>query len=166
MIRLEKFCRSDFDRLIHWIDSEAFMVQCCGPIFTYPVTHEQLEKYIIADNRLIFRVIDTESGECVGHAELNNIDKRNRNARISRILVGEARNRNKGFGKAIIQELVRIGFEELELHRLDLGVFVFNKQAIQCYAECGFEIEGQLRDVSRVGNEYWSNYNMSILNQK
>ena len=165
MVKLEKFERSDFDRLISWIDSEESMIQFSGPIFNYPITHEQLEKYSSADNRLAYKVIDTETNEVIGHAELNNISYHHKNARVCRVLVGDKDNRNKGFGKAIIKELVRIGFEELKLHRLDLGVYDFNKQAIKCYQNCGFEIEGLMRDSSRVGETYWSSYNMSILNK-
>jgi RimJ/RimL family protein N-acetyltransferase len=165
MIRLGKFERLDFDRLMNWIDSEESMVQFSGPVFSYPITYAQLEKYISADNRLVYKVIDSKTEEIIGHAELNNIDHKNKSARICRILIGDAANRNKGFGKAIIKELVRIGFEDLELHRLDLGVYDFNKQAIKCYQDCGFEIEGLLRETSKVGNGYWSAYNMSILNK-
>ena len=165
MIRFEAFGVSDFDRFISWIDSEASMIQFCGPIFDYPLTQEQLEKYLCADNRLIYKVIESCSEEIIGHAELNRIDQKNRNARISRILIGEKRHRNKGYGAAIIKELVRIGFNELHLHRLDLGVYDFNHQAIRCYKNCGFELEGLLKENSKVGNEYWSTYNMSIINK-
>ena len=165
MIRLEKFERSDFGRLISWIESEESMVQFSGPIFRFPLTEDQLEKYINSNNRLVFKAIHIETGNVVGHAELNNIDHLHKSARICRVLVGETSERNKGLGKAIIKELVRIGFEELKLHRLDLGVYDFNKQAIKCYQDCGFEIEGLMRDSSRVGDVYWSSYNMSLLNK-
>jgi len=164
MVRLEKFERSDFDQLISWIDSEESMIQFSGTIFKYPIDCEQLEKYISADNRLVYKVIDIETNNVIGHAELNNINHQHKNARICRILVGETSERNKGYGKAIIKELVRFGFEELKLHRLDLGVYNFNKQAIKCYQDCGFEIEGLMRENTMVGNEYWSSFNMSILN--
>jgi RimJ/RimL family protein N-acetyltransferase len=163
MIRLEKFNKQDYDRLISWAISEEFMIQFSGPLFNYPLTHEELDFYSSAKNRLIFRVVDCESGNVIGHAEINNIDHINKNARLCRILVGDPECRNKGFGKLIIKELVRIGFSELRLHRLDLGVFDFNSQAIKCYKDCGFEIEGLLRDTTRIGDEYWSIYNMSIL---
>ncbi|HEY4787948.1 MAG TPA: GNAT family protein, partial [Bacteroidales bacterium] len=156
MIKLEKFEKSDFDRLINWIDSEESMIQFSGPIFSYPITYEQLDKYICADNRIVYKVKDSDSGDIIGHAELNKIDKKNRSARISRILIGDKRNRNKGYGKAIINELIRIGFNDLQLHRLDLGVFDFNHQAMKCYKDCGFEIEGLLKENSRVGDKYWS----------
>lgn len=165
MILLEKFDRSDFDRLISWIDSEESMIQFSGPIFNYPISHEQLDKYLKADSRLVYKAINTGSGEIIGHAELNNIDNKNKCARICRILIGDKQNRNKGFGKAIIKELIRIGFHDLQLHRLDLGVFEFNQQAIKCYKDCGFEIEGLLKDTTKMGDEYWSIYNMSIINK-
>jgi RimJ/RimL family protein N-acetyltransferase len=165
MIRLEQFDKSDFDRLINWIDSEESMIQFSGPIFNYPITHEQLDKYVKANNRLVYKAINTETNEIVGHAELNKIDDKNKYARICRILIGDKQNRNKGFGKAIIMELIKIGFHDLQLHRLDLGVFDFNHQAIKCYKDCGFEIEGLLKDTTKMGDEYWSVYNMSIINK-
>lgn len=163
MIRLEKFEKQDYDRLISWVVSEEFMIQFSGPAFEYPLTHEQLDSYTSAKNRLVFRVVDCESGKVIGHAEINNIDLRHKSARLCRILIGDPGCRNKGYGKLLIKELVRIGFSELKLHRLDLGVFDFNTQAIKCYKDCGFEIEGLMRDTARIGNKYWSLYNMSIL---
>lgn len=164
MIKLEKFTQSDFDRLIGWVDSEELMIQFSGSSFTYPITHEQLEKHLATENRIIYKVISTDSGEVIGHAELGYIDTKNKNARICRILIGEKRNRDKGFGRAIIQSLIHIGFCDLDLHRLDLGVFDFNTQAIKCYKDCGFEIEGLLKDTIKMKKGYWSIYNMSLIN--
>ena len=164
MIKLEKFEKGDYDRLIGWIDSEASMIQFSGPVFNFPVTHEQLDTYVSAGNRLVFRAVDANTSEVIGHAELNQIDTKNSSARICRVLIGNQPNRNKGFGKAIVKELIRIGFNDLYLHRLDLGVFDFNQQAIKCYVDCGFEIEGLFIENTKVGDEYWSTYNMSIIN--
>ena len=166
MIRFEKFDESDYERFISWVDSEESMIVFSGKEFTYPITKEQLNKYVTAENRFIYKVINAETNEVIGHAELNNIDNRNRNARICRVLIGDIKNRNKGFGKEIINELVRIGFADLKLHRIDLGVFDFNIQAIKCYEACGFEIEGKFKDISRFGGKYRSVYNMSIINQE
>jgi len=166
MIRLEPFNRQDYLRLINWVESEEALVQFSGPVFTWPLTHEQLDIYQHTPNRLVYRVVDAETDEVIGHAELNNIDTRNKCARICRILIGDARNRNRGFGKEIIRELIHVGFGELRLHRLDLGVYDFNQQAIKCYQDCGLEIEGLLRENIKVGNQYWSTYNMSILNKR
>ena len=164
MIRFDKFEKEDFGKLISWIETEESMIQFSGPIFNFPITYEQLDKYVKCDTRLVYKVVDSTTNETIGHAELNNIDKKNKSARISRILIGDNSNRNKGFGKVIIKELIRIGFIELDLHRLDLAVFDFNHQAIKCYESCGFEIEGKLKDTTKFGNDYWSIYNMSLIN--
>jgi RimJ/RimL family protein N-acetyltransferase len=164
MIRLEKFGRADYDRFISWIDSEEMMVQFSGSVFHYPVTHDQLDRYVDDENALIYKVVDEATNEVVGHAEIGKIDRKNMNARVSRILIGDPSKRNRGYGKAIIQKLIDIGFNELGLHRLELGVYDFNKGAIRCYEECGFKIEGLLKENKRFGDTFWSTYNMSIIN--
>lgn len=164
MIQLEKFEKTDYSRLIDWIDSEESMVIFSGQIFDFPITNSQLDFYLKEPNRRVYKVIHSKSKEIIGHAELNNINIRSRNARICRVLIGNKNMRNKGFGSLIINELVRIGFYELKLHRIDLGVYDFNKQAIRCYEKCGFENEGLLRDNMRFGETFWSSYNLSKLN--
>ncbi len=163
MIRLEKFTNKDFDRFISWIDNEKFMYQFAGPIFTFPVTESQLIDYTSDKNRKIYKVINQETDKVIGHGEINRIDERNKNARLCRILVADKNDRNKGFGTMIIKELLKIGFEDFRLHRIDLGVFEFNKSAINCYEKCGFAIEGLLRESFVIDDEFLSIYNMSIL---
>ena len=135
-------------------------------LFDFPITHQQLDTYTKNENRLIYKVINLDTNNTIGHVELDKIDYKNKNARISRVLIGDQSNRNNGFGKKIINAIVNIGFEELKLHRLDLGVYDFNLSAIKCYKNCGFEIEGLFKENMKVGNDYWSTYNMSILNTK
>ena len=163
MIKLEKFTTADFDRMINWIIDESFMYQFGGPVFVFPLTHKQLNKYISENNRQIYKVIETNTDRIIGHGEINKIDLINKNARLSRILVAEETDRNKGYGSLIIKELLKIGFQDLGLHRIDLGVFEFNKSAIKCYEKCGFKQEGLLRDSFVIGQEFHSICNMSIL---
>ncbi len=163
MIRLEKFTNKDFDRFISWIDNEKFMYQFAGPIFTFPITGSQLIDYISDSNRKVYRVINQKTGKVIGHGEINRINERNKNARLCRILIADKNDRNNGFGTMIIKELLKIGFGELKLHRIDLGAFEFNKSAIKCYEKCGFKIEGLLRDSFVIDNQFYSVYNMSIL---
>ncbi len=145
MIRLEKFTNADFDRFIDWIDNESFMYQFAGPVFSFPVTKNQLTDYISDNNRKVYRVLDIETNRVVGHGEINRIDRRNKNARLCRILVANENDRNKGYGAMIINELLKIGFEELALHRIDLGVFEFNTPVIKCYEKCALVIERLLQ---------------------
>ncbi len=163
MIRLEKFIEADFARLISWIDSERFMYQFAGPIFTFPLTYQQLIRYITESNRQIYKVIEYDTDKVIGHGEINGIDTSNKSARLCRILIADKVDRNQGYGSMVINELLKIGFEDLNLHRVDLGVFDFNKSAIKCYENCGFIKEGLLRDSFVIEGEFHSVYNMSIL---
>lgn len=138
-------------------------------MFSFPLTHEKLEWYINDTNNpdtsdvFIYKAVETESGKTVGHISLGGISRKNLSGRISRVLIGDTCARGKGYCTAMIVELLRIGFEELRLHRIELGVYTTNHSAIRCYERCGFVKEGISRDVLKYDNEYWSLMEMSIL---
>jgi RimJ/RimL family protein N-acetyltransferase len=165
-LRLRPFERGDFDRLIAQAESPESVYQWAGPLFTYPLDRLQLERYrltAIGDpptNRL-FTGLD-ESGTPVGHIELSRIDRHNRCASVARVLVSSDY-RGKGYGREMLTQVLRIGFEELGLHRLELFVFDFNQSAIAAYQHAGMVIEGRLRDAHKVGDKFWSVYQMSML---
>jgi RimJ/RimL family protein N-acetyltransferase len=169
MIVLEYFTEKDFKQLIRWINNERLLLNWTGSMFSYPLTEEKLEWYIRDTNNmdtsdaLVYKAVDTDTGEAVGHISIGNISRKNSAARISRVLVGNTCERGKGVCQAMIQAALRIGFEELHLHRISLGVYAFNHAAIRCYERCGFIKEGTSRDVFKYRNEYWSLVEMSIL---
>lgn len=167
-IELQKFQREDFARLIGWVPTEAFMIQWSGPFFCFPLDTAQLDDYLRSAERQppprrIFKGVETGSGEVVGHIELNNIDYRNRAASVSKVLVGDDRNRGKGYGTDMVRALLAIAFDEMDLHRVELKVFDWNQPAIHSYQKLGFSIEGHLRDYRKIGDIYWSSYLMSLL---
>lgn len=166
MIKLETFKEEDFSRLINWVDSKELMYIFSAERFRYPLTQEQLINYIKVKDRIAYKVINKSTNEIIGHADFSNINKLSKKARICSVLIGEKEYRNKGYGTKIIDELVSIGFNKMKLHRIDLGVYDFNKQAIKCYQKCGFEIEGLLKDNIKFNDLYWSTYNMSIINKE
>ncbi|RYZ21791.1 MAG: N-acetyltransferase [Chitinophagaceae bacterium] len=169
MIRLEFFTRDDFQQLIGWIHNEHLLTNWAGSLFRFPLTEDSLEWYLRDTNdlaesdALVYKVVDTVSNKTVGHVSLGSISRKNRSGRISRVLVGDAAQKGRGLCTAMITELLRIGFEELKLHRISLGVYDFNHGAIRCYEKCGFVREGVQRDVLRYDDHYWSLLEMSIL---
>lgn len=167
MITLKPFDKKDFQQLLDWVESPRFLMQWSGTAFSYPLNQAQLSKHLEeADRenpkRLAFKAVDGEN-KMVGYIELNNIDQDNhKTAIVSRVLVSQ-QNRGNGAGEAMVKGVVRIGFEELHLHRLELRVFDFNKSAIACYEKAGFQKEGILRDYRKFENEYWNTVVMSML---
>jgi RimJ/RimL family protein N-acetyltransferase len=169
MIKLEFFTPDDFQLLIDWISDEDLLMNWAGTQFRFPLTKEKLHWYIQDTNdfdesgTLVYKAIDDETGLIVGHISLTAINRRNRSARITRVLVGSTAHRGKGLGEQITKALMQIGFEDIGLHRMSLGVYDFNEPAIRCYKKCGFKVDGVLRDISRHGDGYWSLMEMSIL---
>ena len=169
MIELDFFEQSDFKQLIDWIESPQFLLQWGGPAFDFPLTINQLEKYIEKANSdnsdtLIYKVIDKETKNVIGHISLGRIDRKNKSARVGKVLVGDKNVRGKGIGKQMIKQILNIAFDELHLHRVNLGVYDFNVPATASVTKkAGFIKEGLLRDSAKNGEEYWSSWEMSIL---
>ena len=62
------------------------------------------------------------------------------------IIIGDKTAWNRGHGAAAVNQVLRIGFAELGLHRLHLSAMAENARALRCYAKCGFRREGLLRE--------------------
>ena len=169
MIKLEYFNRNDFDQLIEWIKDDELLMNWSGSLFNYPLTEKSLEWYIDDVNDInnsdafIYKGVDSTTGETIGHISLGSISRKNRSGRISRVLVGGKEHRGKGCCRGMVKAVLKIGFEELNLHRISLGVYDFNKAAIACYQKAGFKIEGISRDVLLYKEKWWSLVEMSIL---
>lgn len=168
MIKLRYFEPADFKRLIDWVETPELMLQWAGPSFVFPLNKFQLEEYLKGANgkdthSYIYSVADADSGKLLGHISLARIDRNNRSARIGRVLIGDTEAKGKGICRQMMQQILKIAFEELELHRVTLGVFDFNKPAIACYEKTGFRKEGLLRDHQKFGDDYWSLWEMAIL---
>jgi RimJ/RimL family protein N-acetyltransferase len=171
MIELKFFERSNFQQLINWIETPEFLLQWGGPNFSFPLTEQQLENYLKDANKdnssvLVYSVIDKETGNVIGHISLGNVDRNNKSARVGKVLVGDKNVRGRGIGQRMMTEILKVAFDELKLHRVSLGVFDFNASAIACYEKAGFIKEGLLRDSRKIGDEYWSLWEMSILDNE
>lgn len=168
MIRLAYFEKSDFEKLIEWVNNEELLTNWSGNLFSFPLTTASLEWYLEDTNKpgnsdaFIYKAIDAD-GEMVGHISLGGISRKNKSARISRVLVGDTGKQNKGVCQGMVNAVLKIGFEEMALHRIGLGVYDTNVTAVKCYQKCGLIVEGTNRDILWYKNAYWSMIEMSIL---
>ncbi len=169
-VALEPFGPADYERLVAWIPDEAQLVQWAGPIFRWPLDDAQLDAYRTpagapGSTRLIWRAVASPGGAVVGHVELNEIDRRDLAATLSRVLVSPGR-RDRGVGRAMVAAALEVAFGELGLHRVELRVFDFNEPAIRCYEALGFRREGVLRNTRRVAGDRWSTLVMALLDDE
>ncbi|MEO6582895.1 MAG: GNAT family protein [Ferruginibacter sp.] len=172
MIELSYFDRNDFEQLKEWITDEELLMNWSGSLFTYPLTDKSLDWYLEdvnikpKSNAYLYKAIDTFTGRVVGHISLGGISKKNKSGRISRVLVGNSADRGKGYCHQMVSAILKIGFEDLKLHRISLGVYSFNTSALKCYQRVGFSIEGTQREVLSFKGNWWSLVEMSILNRE
>ena len=159
MIKLEKFTEKDFERLISWIENEENLVQFSGPIFKFPLTKEQLKEYLYTENIISFKVINLDTNEIIGHSEIYKSEKNE--VKLCRILIGEENQRGKGFGKKIINELVKYSFEKLNAEKVELNVYTSNTAAIALYRKAGFSEEGLIKKYRRLDGIYFDCLNMA-----
>ncbi len=74
--------------------------------------------------------------------------------------------RRRGIGLQMVRQILKVGFDNQRLHRIELVVFTFNEAAVSCYEKAGFQTEGVMRQIVRVGGEYWHWKMMSILEEE
>lgn len=162
-LSLRALSREDCAKLLDWVPSADALFQWSGPWdFRWPLDRAQLERDLEAsgERRRVLAAVNP-AGELVGHVMLTTWPDHGLGV-IGRVLVDPAR-RGSGLGGALMGEIVRVGFEEVGLHRLQLAVYDFNSTAIACYQHTGFTIEGRLRDSARGSRGYWNGYIMAML---
>jgi len=83
-----------------------------------------------------------------------------------RIAIGEKEFLGKGVGTDVTIELVKYGFEKLNLHKIYLGVNASDKRANKCYQKVGFVYEGKIRDYHYRNGRYYDANLYSILKKE
>jgi len=104
----------------------------------------------------------TKKGKPIGNIGFNHIDYRNKHATVG-IALGEKDYWDKGYGGDALVTLMRFGFEELGMHKIELEVSPINKRAIACYKKCGFVLEGCGREHDFYRGRYTDILRMGIL---
>jgi len=168
MIKLIRASKQDIKNLSNWLPDDDAVFQWTGDILSAPFNSDEYFQYIQQHSNapkpvISFSALEIKSNEVIGHIDLDYIDKaKNHNATIIRVLV-KPELRNQGVGKKMLNLVLDFAFNALNLYRVELKVFDFNKQAINCYEQSGFSHEGTLRKVLRYKNKYRNLLIMSML---
>ena len=159
MLKLEPFNQDDFSRLIGWVDTKRELIQFAGDLFTYSLSEDQLHAYLSQEKLVAKKIIHIESGEVIGHCELNFL---NEYPRLSRILIGNKQNRGLGYGAKIIRLMIDAIQKEIPTKQVELRVFGYNTNAIKLYKKEGFVIqEKHTLQFQYTDDESWTNYYMA-----
>jgi len=106
--------------------------------------------------------IETRGGDFIGVCSYSEVDWINRNCMIG-WFIGDKSARGKGYGTDMIKLLLKICFEELDLHKVCLNVFDYNEPAVRLYEKLGFVQEGEFREKVYAMGRRCSEYRCSML---
>lgn len=159
MIELQIFTIDDAHALISNIKDERSLLQFAGPMYRFPLTEDQLEGDLSDENRTLFKIVDLENQNIIGHAQ---IFLKEDTFLLGRILIWDENNRGKGYGKKVMQELLKYGFSHYNRKIAELNVYDWNTGAIECYKKVGFTIDPEVRKEAKIDNETWISINMKI----
>jgi RimJ/RimL family protein N-acetyltransferase len=142
---------SDYQRLLNMNPASQYSAS---------MTKEYIENN--PDEGAFFSIQTLEDHKTIGFVDLGSYDWMARNGWVG-IAIGEADFRGKGYGTDAMNVLLKFAFRGLNLHRVNLGVFEFNKRAIRCYEKCGFKYEGTNRESIYKEDKRWDVFNMGVL---
>lgn len=104
------------------------------------------------DGENIHRAICNEKDEYLGTVSLKQIDKRNKNAEYAIALRRKAL--GTGASRTGTEEILKVAFEELGLHRVYLNVIGDNVRADRFYEKMAFRCEGTFREHMFLNGRY------------
>ena len=149
LVRLRGYEKSDLEAVMKWWHDEEVIRFISAAVF--PASSLEEEQFIekVASGRdpanKEFVIETVADRKYIGAIGLHNISWLCRNARLG-VVIGDKDYWGRGYGTDAVKLLLRLAFEKVGLHRVDLIVFTFNERAIACYEKCGFRREGVLRD--------------------
>lgn len=170
-VRLRSFELSDLDEIMRrWNDME--LRNLVGSADRGPVCRNDEEEFIRntwkerRERRAFTLAIETiADGKLVGGIGLFNIDWTSRSAMMG-ISIYDPKNWGKGYGQESITLILDFAFRILNLNRVELDTFDFNKRAQKCYLKVGFKEVGRRREARFIDGQYRDDIIMDILKEE
>jgi RimJ/RimL family protein N-acetyltransferase len=98
----------------------------------------------------------------IGNIVLRGLSAEHRHAEVG-IAIGDGESRGRGYGEDAMRTLCRYGFDDLDLHRIELTTLSYNLRAVRSYEKVGFVLEGRRREHRYKGGRYWDLLHMGLL---
>lgn len=131
-------------------------------------TEEDIHKWIDFHNNntdeIIYVIYDIAMDRVVGHVGFYNIDRRIRKAEFA-ILIGNDACRGRGYGSLCLNYFIEMGFDNLNLNRIELTLLKENNTAMKLYERFGFVVEGIQKQAQFKNGRYYDVVLMALLRE-
>ncbi len=147
-VRLTSLTKIDIPVVTEWYQNPEFMrLFDSGPAF--PKTETTISQWLEDDDKshhkFTFAVRLIENELLIGLVAIDEIEWNNQVGGLA-IGLGGSAHWGKGYGFEASQLALAFAFNELNLRRIQLGVFSYNARAIALYEKLGFQREGVYRE--------------------
>jgi RimJ/RimL family protein N-acetyltransferase len=139
------------------LDSGPHLPQRAGKI-KEGIEKEQREEA----NSIAFIVRTLDDEKLIGFVAFDGINWQHGDTFVA-IGIGDPAYRGNGYGTDAMRVMLRYGFMELNLYRVQLNVFSYNERAIKSYLKAGFVMEGRMRGMLLRAGQRWDSVYMSVL---
>lgn len=140
---------SDADHIHKWHNDRDLYELLGGP-FHFVSKHaveawlDRKTAYTAPADEVSLAICITASDKHIGNIYLRQISMIAQHAEMQ-ILIGDTKERGKGYGASALRQLLSYAFYDIGLNRVYLYVLAGNDAAIRSYEKAGFSIEGTLR---------------------
>ena len=167
-VRLRSFELTDLDEIMkHWNNME--LRNFLGNANMGPAGRNDEEEFIRRtwkerqERRSFTMAIETVAdNKLIGGTGLYDIDWTSRSAIVG-ISIYNPNYWGKGYGQESMDLLLSFAFRNLNLNRVELDTFDFNKRAQKCYLKVGFKEVGRRRKARFIDGQYRDDIIMDIL---
>lgn len=165
LVRLRALEPEDEPLLYEWFNDPE--VTSTGGGHGYPISHAREREWIEEANRpgyeySHFGIVALDDEKLVGTVSLRQTSPENRSANLG-LSIGDKARWNKGYATDAMRVACRFGFEQMNLHRIELSTYAEHAAAIRVYEKVGFKIEVRTRDSGFFGGVYRDGLIMGLL---
>lgn len=164
-VRLTAINENDAATIAKWY-SDADFLRYFDKVPAYPKSEQALREWIrkvqSSDNCFSFAIRPKDRDEIIGYIELSDIQWWNGVGTLG-IGIGTSDQRGNGYGSEALKLVLDFAFNEINLHRVQLNTFSYNKSAILLYEKIGFKREGVYREFINRDGQRWDMYLYGIL---
>ncbi len=170
-VRLRSFELADVEEIMkYWNNME--LRRLLGSVDRGPAATNEEEEWIRNTwkrrqerTAFTFAVESIAENKLIGGTGLFNIDWTSRSAETG-ISIYNPEYWGRGYGSESLNLILGFAFQDLNLNRVQLEVFDFNKRAQKCYLKVGFKEVGRRRKNRFVHGEYRDSILMDILREE
>ncbi|MEE0858041.1 MAG: GNAT family protein [Acutalibacteraceae bacterium] len=163
---LRRFEYTDDEAMLkYWVADEAIQSLYSEPVYsTKEDVRGLLDKYIGSyekNDYYRWAVVEKTTGECIGQIAYFLVDNKNHFAEIEYCIGSNFQ--CKGYATEATKSVIAYGFNEINLHKVQICTKTINTPSKRVIEKCGFVYEGTLRDYFYMNKEYVGRLYFSIL---